>query len=140
MQRVLVFVVLLLTAALVRAEDGDLSRHPLEDKVEALFEKATSTPQIIAASNQAQKLWDAEMNRCYIGLKGKLDEESFAILQSAQKKWLTYRDEQTKFLGNFYAQFEGTIWRVNAAEAATELTRTRAIELWRMLEHWKSDE
>jgi hypothetical protein len=37
MKRALVLVVLLSFAVFVRAQDGDLSCHPIEDKVEAIF-------------------------------------------------------------------------------------------------------
>ncbi|MEQ1861962.1 MAG: lysozyme inhibitor LprI family protein [Chthoniobacteraceae bacterium] len=115
------------------ARSDDENKHPIDAKVAAIFDKAQSTAAMIDAADKALKLWDAELNRCYGELKKKLKPDAFAALQASQRQWLVFRDAQLKFIGEFYGQFDGTMYRPMAAHAVMEVTRTRAIELHRRL-------
>src|SRR4051794_23220457 len=98
------FVVFLSSVVLANAAD-DERKHPLDAKVDAMVEKANSTADNVRVYSQAYKLWDAELNRCYGELKKRLKPQAFAALQSAQRQWLAYRDEQLKYIIEFYGKF-----------------------------------
>lgn len=125
------FLVALLLA--VPAAIAEEKTHPIDGKVEALFEKAGSTAEMIEACDAAAKLWDAELNRCYGELKKKLRPAAWTALQAAQRQWLAYRDAQWKCIAEFYGQFEGTMYLPMRADAAMSIVRTRAMELHDML-------
>jgi uncharacterized protein YecT (DUF1311 family) len=132
----LLLLALLATAPFVRAEDEE-KKHPIDAKVAALFDKAVSTHDMIQAAGQGTKLWDAELNRCYGELKKKLKPEAFTALQAAQRQWIAYRDAQSKALDEFYSQFDGTMYLPMRADAGMTVIRTRAMELYDMLEMLK---
>lgn len=123
---------LLATASFVRAEDEE--KHPIDAKVAALFDKAVSTADMVEAAGKGTKLWDAELNRCYGELKKKMKPAAFAALQAAQRQWLAYRDAQFKALDEFYGQFDGTMYIPMRADAGMTVIRTRAMELYHMLQ------
>jgi len=129
---------LLLTAALfvsgIAAFAEDEEEHPIDAKVAALFDKAESTHDMIQAADKGAKLWDAELNRCYTALKKKLKPEAFSALQAAQRQWIAYRDAQYKALDEFYSQFDGTMYLPMRADAGMTVVRTRAMELYNMLQ------
>jgi uncharacterized protein YecT (DUF1311 family) len=122
------FIVLLVSAAVANAVD-DQRKHPLDAKVDAMVEKANSTADNVRVYSQAYKLWDAELNRCYGELKKRLKPQAFAALQSAQRQWLAYRDEQLKYIVEFYGKFDGTMYIPKSAEASMQVIRQRALEL-----------
>jgi uncharacterized protein YecT (DUF1311 family) len=135
MKRAVILAALLLTTPAVFADEE--KKHPIDAKVEALMDNANSTADMIGAADKGTKLWDAELNRCYGELKKKLKPGSFAALQNAQRQWLAYRDAQFKALDEFYGQFDGTMYLPMRAHAGMIVIRTRAMELYDMLETFK---
>lgn len=123
---------LLFTAPAVFADDEE--KHPLDKKVEAILEKANSTAEMVQANDQGVKLWDAELNRCYGELKKRLKPDAFAALQAAQRQWLGYRDAQFKFIAELYGHFDGTMYIPMRSAAAMQVVRSRALELYHILE------
>lgn len=132
----LLFTALCATAPFARADDEE-KKHPIDAKVAALFDKAVSTADMMQAADKGTKLWDAELNRCYGELKKKMKPAAFATLQAAQRQWLAYRDAQFKALDEFYSQFDGTMYLPMRADAGMTVIRTRAMELYDMLEMLK---
>jgi uncharacterized protein YecT (DUF1311 family) len=114
-------------------------KHPIDRKVEAASEKAVSTAEMVQVQADGLKLWDAEMNRVYGELKKRLKPSAFAALQAAQRAWIEYRDSQIKFIGEFYGQFQGTMYAPMRAAAELEVTRQRALELGHRLEILKEE-
>lgn len=135
MKRAALLAALLLAAPAVFADEE--KKHPIDAKVEALFDKAGSTAEMIRAADQGTKLWDAELNRCYGELKKRIKPDAFTALQAAQRQWLAYRDAQFKALDEFYGQFDGTMYLPMRADAGMTVIRTRAMELYNMLEMFK---
>ena len=132
MNRALCLAALLLTGFTLHAEDEE--KHPLDKKVAALTDAANSTMEMQAAFEKGNKLWNAELNRCYGELKKKLQPDAFAALQAAQRQWIAYRDAQYKFIAEFYGHFDGTMYIPMRSSAAMDITRARALELKHHLE------
>lgn len=124
---------LVINPAVIPAEES-VRKHPIDVKIEAAAEKAMSTVDMIQVQDNGLKLWDAEMNRVYGLLKKRLKPDAFALLQAAQRDWIKYRDDQVKFIGEFYTQFDGTMYRPMQVAAVMEVTRQRGLELTRILE------
>jgi uncharacterized protein YecT (DUF1311 family) len=108
--------------------------HPIDAKIAAAQEKAGSTVEMRQVYSDGLKLWDAELNRVYAELKKKLKKEAFEALQNSQKQWLAHRDAEVRFLGEFYAQFQGTMYQPMHAAAVMKVTRARALDLIHRLE------
>lgn len=140
MKRALFFGFILALSSIEASRADDESDHPLEAKVAALVDNANSTADMVQAYTKANKLWDAELNRCYGALKKKLPAAAFAELQAAQRKWIEYRDAQLKFIRVFYGGFEGTMYIPMANSAAMEITRKRALELYEALQMLEEDD
>jgi uncharacterized protein YecT (DUF1311 family) len=117
-------------AGVVRAQDAE--EHPLQSKIDAKIDEAESTAEIIEATRAGLKRWDTELNRVYQELRKKLGAEATKALQESQRQWLVARDSQVKFLAFFYGQFQGTVHGPAREYAIMNVTRTRALELWKL--------
>ena len=127
-------VVLAFALAVTAFAADEEEKHPIDRKIAAAEEKAVSTAEMRQVYVDGLKAWDAELNRVYGELKKKLKPNTFAVLQSAQRQWIVYRDEQMKFISSMYAEFDGTMYIPMRASAEMEITRARALELWRQLQ------
>jgi uncharacterized protein YecT (DUF1311 family) len=127
-------ITLLTVLAATASFAGEEKPHPIDAKVAAAEEKAKSTAETRQAYTDGLKLWDAELNRVYAELKKKLKKEAFEALQNSQKQWIAHRDTEIRFLGEFYAQFSGTMYQPMYAAAVMNVTRARALDLTRRLE------
>jgi uncharacterized protein YecT (DUF1311 family) len=108
--------------------------HPIDTKIAAAEEKAKSAVEMRQVYSDGLKLWDTELNRVFGELKKKLKKEAFEALQNSQKQWIAHRDAEVRFLGEFYAQFSGTMYQPMHASAVMNVTRARAIDLAHRLE------
>jgi uncharacterized protein YecT (DUF1311 family) len=137
MKRFALLFALLLTISSFASEER---KHPIDRKIDAAADKAMSTVEMVKVQVDGLKLWDVEMNRVYGELKKRLKPSAFTALQAAQRAWIAYRDTQLKFLGEFYSQFQGTMYRPMEAAAELEVTRQRALELTEKLETLKDEQ
>lgn len=112
------------------------TKHPIDIQVENCHLKETNqtTMGMIECEELAQKLWDQELNRNYQTLMKVLNRQNKDLLRTAQRNWLIYRDHEWKFAGTFYAEMDGTLWRIVAMGRRKDVTRTRALELQEYLE------
>jgi uncharacterized protein YecT (DUF1311 family) len=131
--KLLAFLTVVFLAALP-VHAADEAEHPLDKKIGPMIENAGSTADMLQAYDKGVKLWDAELNRCYVELKKKLKPDAFTALQAAQRQWLEYRDAQFKFIAAFYGHFDGTMYIPMRSAAAMQVVRQRALELHHTLE------
>ncbi len=89
-----------------------------------------STAGMISCAQLGLEAWDETLNDYYQRLEDKLSREEFTKLRDAQRAWLKFRDAELNFMGDFYTNLDGSMYRMIAANHALELTRDRAIELW----------
>lgn len=102
------------------------------------------TPAVAANCGDAQT--QSEMNRCFYADYNKADKalnstyqkvikltsgEQRKLLQSAQKKWISYRDADCKF--QTYKSSDGTVSPMNSAICLQTKTEQRTKELESML-------
>ena len=70
---------------------------------------------------------DAELNRTYVALRGRLDREANVTLKAAQVAWLTYRDKDCELRASSAAG--GQAYQPTFISCQTEKTVRRTQEL-----------
>jgi uncharacterized protein YecT (DUF1311 family) len=71
---------------------------PVEEKVNALRDKAKSTADMAEAEDEGVKLWDKELNRVYGELLQQLPKEDKSPLKDSQQEWIRFRDRKLKLI------------------------------------------
>ena len=88
-----------------------------------------TTVAIADCLQRQTKLWDTRLNQAYQALTTMLagpdNATQLADLKRAERAWLQYRKEDC----GFYADGQGTIRQIEAADCMRRLTQDRAIEL-----------
>ena len=102
---------------------------PVEEKVNALRDKAESTAAMVEAEDEGVKLWDKELNRVYGELLRQLPREDKSALKDSQHEWLKFRDRNLKLIQVAYGNAEGTMYHVFAARAALDVVKSRVLDL-----------
>jgi uncharacterized protein YecT (DUF1311 family) len=73
--------------------------------------------------------WDRRLNAAYKQAMERLESDARrTLLRDAQRLWIGYRDANC----NFYANAEGSLSRIEAAECLRATTASRALELERI--------
>jgi uncharacterized protein YecT (DUF1311 family) len=75
---------------------------------------------------------DAELNKVYKQLSGKLDEEERALLKNAETAWLKYRDANCEYESAFYRG--GTLRPAIYSFCLARMTSERTAELKQQIE------
>ena len=101
----------------------------IDEMLETCLEQDPSTAGMVKCSQTAATQWDAELNKVYQALMTELNAEGQAALRSAQRDWIDFRDAEFAAIAAIYAQLEGTMWRIVATDARTEVIKTRTLAL-----------
>jgi len=104
-------------------------QHPIDKVHEACMAKDYSTYGMIKCSDQAEKKWDAELNKVYRALRSKLNREGKKRLKKSQQKWLKYRDSEFETIATIYGAMGGTMWGVIAVGQRMEVVKQRVLIL-----------
>ena len=111
------------------AEDKD----PIEIQMEAAIEQNGSTGGQVDAITEANQKCETKLNAIYKSLKQKMQPDEFAVLQQAQRAWITYRDKQLLSYESTYGKMDGSMWIPMHAYAVMNLTKKRVQELQTLL-------
>ncbi|HOT74216.1 MAG TPA: DUF1311 domain-containing protein [Candidatus Wallbacteria bacterium] len=109
--------------------NAETAKHEIDKLVDAMMDKDPSTAGMIAAAEEGEKKWDAELNKYYRLLSENFDKETRAALKKAQLAWIAFRDAEFALIAAAYSKKEGTMYRVIAAGARLEVVKKRALEL-----------
>ena len=117
--------------------------HPLDGEIEKCMNDDPSTQGTIQCANMGKKKWDGELNRAYNELMKLLPKEGQALLRTAQRAWIPWRDSEYKLLGGVYLTIYnnldgGTMWLVANAIAEMDVVRERALELITYTEEFRA--
>ena len=105
-------------------------KHPIEEKLSKCLDDSITTVGMCNCLTEAAKAWDKELNKYYKLLKDELDESGQLLLREAQRKWITYRDNEIKFINYYYSEVKvGTMYSMFAEDRKKEIVRERAEEL-----------
>ncbi|WP_239025334.1 lysozyme inhibitor LprI family protein [Rhodoligotrophos defluvii] len=78
---------------------------------------------------QAFEKADAELNRVFQQLLGKLEQDGKGYARDAQRAWIAFRDKECVFRAGGPADQGGSIWPMIYAECRAELTEDRVKQL-----------
>jgi len=117
-----------LNAAAAFTDDG-IEKHPIDVEFEKKTDADPSTAGMIDACRWAEKEWDKLLNNNYKLLMKKLDKDNQTRLRNSQREWVKFRDLEFAFNGNFYGEFDGTMYRTVAAGVRVDFVRERALRL-----------
>lgn len=110
------------------------SKHPIDQWLTDCMAKDPSTQGQLKCLGEAYTRWDAELNRVYKQLLGRLAPEEQAVLKESQRAWLKQRDEMFKLLQMIYAQKSGTMYLTLQAADRVDIVEKRALELTSILD------
>jgi uncharacterized protein YecT (DUF1311 family) len=88
-----------------------------------------STRGMREAINQAEAMWDKEMNRAYQQLMRTLPGAQKLALQQSQRNWLKFRDAERETIASIVLSQEGTMHQLTAADKSLTLVRQRTLQL-----------
>lgn len=112
---------------------GPLWAHPIAEELDQCIEQDPSTSGQVECIAIALEQWDQELNRVYTILMNRLDDESKATLRASQRQWIKFRDDELKFLADYYANFSGTMYVPMQAFEPVRITRDRTQQLQKYL-------
>ena len=107
-------------------------KYPIDKWLDSQIAKAAGNdPAMAEAVYIAADKWDAEMNKYYKIVMGKLDADGQAKLKGAQRAWLKFRDAELTAAEAVTNVFEGggTMQRLDLNDRRMSLIRARAIDL-----------
>lgn len=104
-------------------------KHPIDIALDNCMDKNPSTQGMVGCLDAAYKKWDAELNKNYKALSGKMDVPQKAALLAAQRKWIEYRDLEFKAQTSVYVTLQGTMYQPMAISDRVEVVKKRALDL-----------
>lgn len=109
--------------------------HPIEVTLTDCLGRAENqtTYGMVECYGKAIVAADADLNRVWKRLMEAVPRVEQSALKASQKAWLAFRDEEVKALGLLSGR-EGTLHRLQAAEAHLRLIRERTAQLERFFE------
>ncbi|MBD2077478.1 DUF1311 domain-containing protein [Phormidium sp. FACHB-592] len=115
-------------------------KHPIDRELEDCIAKNSSTNGEFQCVVKAYDRWDTELNRVYKNLKAKLGSQGQEALESAQLKWLEFRDKEFELVNNIYPQGAGSVSRNSNAYRRVAIVKNRVLEIERYLEYSSVEE
>ncbi|TIX90167.1 lysozyme inhibitor LprI family protein [Rhizobium sp. P44RR-XXIV] len=91
--------------------------------------KNGSTGDQTACETKALASYDKRMNLAYSKLLNELPSRAGQDLRAAQRGWIAYRDMEARARESLFATTQGSMYAPMEADAATDLTRDRALLL-----------
>ena len=103
-------------------------QHPIDKWLESCMEKGGYTTPVMAnCAVEAGKKWDAELNKYYQLLRGKLDNQGKQQLKNSELEWIKFRDLEFQVINNVYDNLEGTMYIPMSAGDKTDIVKDRVL-------------
>ena len=107
---------------------------PLETKEKAAFAKAEGNDvKERETTVWAEKFWDDELNKIYKSLTAGLKGKALESLKKSQRQWIVFRDAEFERLDSYQEGMSGSMWNNIFRYAKVRVTKTRTLELEKML-------
>lgn len=104
------------------------------DKFQAECEKKDpSTGGQDACIEQAEKMWDKELNKDYAKLMEALQPKERELLKKSQLLWIKQRDSERELIEGIFSHVRGTMYAPWKAYDSMALVRDRVLQLRRYL-------
>ena len=134
MKKVVLVFCLLLFASMAFAQD---QKHAIDVTLENCMDKKPSTHGTMNCIVEAQKQWDAELNKHYKAITLKLTPVQKTALLNAQREWIKWRDLEFKSIDALYSTMEGTMYQPMQLNDKMKVVKNRALELKSYLILWE---
>ena len=115
----------------------EAEKHPIDIALEEKIDADSSTFGMMDAYEWAASEWDKLLNENYSALMKNLDKEDRERLRASQREWIKYRDLEFRFNENFWAGFDGSMYRIFPLAYQSNFVRERALKLGHYLESGK---
>lgn len=125
----LCFLVTCHAASGASAADADDSHADIDRAYQACLDRAGTTAAQLACVDQAYGAWDKVLNETYKAALAGLSPANQELLREAQRKWLAYRDADSRFQAADWTFGQGTFFRVVLADASLQIVKARALVL-----------
>lgn len=132
MKKILFSIYLLLGISSASAFENGNYGQELDNQIAQCTENAENNLMTLECLNVGLKLWDSELNKQYKNLLSNQSEDFKNSLKKSQIAWLKYRDLYIKGLQVFYAQQDGSAWKLVFRKSEMNITRDKAIDLYRI--------
>lgn len=83
---------------------------------------------------QAEKMWDKELNNVYADLMDGLKPKERQLLRQSQLLWIKHRDSEGKLLDGVYSYLSGTMYQPWHAFDSMNMVKSRVLLLRKYLE------
>jgi uncharacterized protein YecT (DUF1311 family) len=103
--------------------------HPIDVFLDSCLEKNISTMGMTQCTDEAVKMWDAELNKYYKILMSVLDDESVKSLKAAEVQWIIFKDSEFENIDMMYSKLDGTMYIPMHSYAKLEIIKARALQL-----------
>ena len=103
-------------------------RYPIDKLEEECINKNLTTAGMVNCTYEAQKQWDAELNKYYKLLMGLLHKNGQDKLRESQRAWIKFRDAEFESIENMYPQDATININIRAADKMS-IVKERALQL-----------
>lgn len=128
----------LLLLSSVRAWAGADTNENLADPIDTFYneciDRNSSTAGMLDCTRQAERMWDAELNKVYDKLLNLLGPAKSQALRESQRAWITFRDQEFLALGDIYSLLQGTMYLPAQEYSRLRLVKERTL----LLRHYVS--
>ena len=116
------------------ATDEDATLDPIDKFYNECIERDGSTASMSDCTRQAEKMWDAEMNKAYNKLLHLLGPTKGQAARESQRAWILFRDQEFHAIGDIYSLLQGTMYAPTQEYSRLRLTKERTL----LLRHYVS--
>ncbi|WP_411753197.1 lysozyme inhibitor LprI family protein [Serratia sp. (in: enterobacteria)] len=107
-------------------------RKDIDDKLAKCKASVVSTMETTDCYVTATNSWEAELNKQYKLLLQDQPNEIQTNLRNTQRAWIKYKESYISAMRDFYSQERGSIWGIVMSESKMNVTRDKAIDLYRL--------
>lgn len=107
-------------------------RADIDNQLEQCKQSAVNTIATIDCYKVATKSWDEELNKQYKELIENQDDITKGQLINSQRAWVKYKTSYEKAIDSYYQQQKGSIWGLMDIESKMNITKDKAIDLYRL--------
>jgi uncharacterized protein YecT (DUF1311 family) len=128
---VIAILVFVMNTAFSQSSDEKVDNNAIDISLKACLDSAENqtTVGMVGCTAEAERLWDAEMNKYYKLLQGMLSQAEMAKLKASQIKWLEFRDAEFSTSSMIYNDLQGTMWRIVSMDTEMQVVKQRALGL-----------
>ncbi len=122
---------LLIFSLNIVAQDNFKKENPIDIAYKKCLNnsKNQTTIGMVDCAINAQKAWEAEVDKYYNLLLLNVSEKAKPLLKKSQLAWKEYKESELGFSTKMYLGMGGTMWQIVAANNKAEFVKQRVLLL-----------